>query len=41
MDSWTAALQRHGEESTAREVRWLTELIDGERRHPDDPGPQP
>jgi DNA-binding PadR family transcriptional regulator len=41
MDSWTAALQRHGEESTEREVRWLTELIDGERRHPDDPGPQP
>jgi DNA-binding PadR family transcriptional regulator len=41
MDSWTAALQRHGEESTEREVRWLTELIDAERRHPDDPGPQP
>lgn len=41
LDSWTSALQRHGEESTEREVRWLTELIDGERRHPTDPGPQP
>ncbi|KRE42881.1 PadR family transcriptional regulator [Knoellia sp. Soil729] len=41
MDSWTAALQRHGEDRTEREVRWLTELIDAERRHPDDPGPQP
>ena len=41
LDSWTAALQRHGEESTEREVRWLTELIDAERRHPTDPGPQP
>jgi DNA-binding PadR family transcriptional regulator len=41
MDSWTTALQRHGEESTEREVRWLTELIDAERRHPTDPGPQP
>lgn len=41
MDSWTAALQRHGEDSTEREVRWLTELIDAERRHPNDPGPQP
>ena len=41
MDSWTSALQRHGEDSTEREVRWLTELIDAERRHPTDPGPQP
>ncbi|MFC7485557.1 PadR family transcriptional regulator [Knoellia sp. CPCC 206453] len=41
LDSWTTALQRHGEESTEREVRWLTELIDAERRHPTDPGPQP
>lgn len=41
MDSWTTALQRHGEDSTEREVRWLTELIDAERRHPTDPGPQP
>ncbi|WP_353951813.1 PadR family transcriptional regulator [Knoellia sp. S7-12] len=41
LDSWTTALQRHGEDSTEREVRWLTELIDAERRHPTDPGPQP
>ncbi|CAN7258991.1 PadR family transcriptional regulator [Knoellia sp. LjRoot47] len=41
LDTWTQALQRHGEESTEREVRWLTELIDAERRHPTDPGPQP
>ena len=41
LDSWSAALQQHGEESTEREVRWLTELIDAERRHPTDPGPQP
>lgn len=34
MDSWTAALQRHGEESTEREVRWLSELIDAERESP-------
>ena len=33
--------QRHGEETTEREVRWLSELIDAERRHPSDPGPQP
>ena len=41
LDAYTAALQRHGEETTEREVRWLTELIDAERRHPTDPGPQP
>jgi DNA-binding PadR family transcriptional regulator len=41
LDSCTATRQRHGEESTEREVRWLPELLDGERRHPDDPGPQP
>ena len=34
LDSWTAALQRHGEESTEREVRWLNELIDAERNAP-------
>jgi DNA-binding PadR family transcriptional regulator len=32
MDSYTAALQRHGEESAQREVRWLEELISTERR---------
>ncbi|MEO7069585.1 MAG: PadR family transcriptional regulator [Nostocoides sp.] len=31
-DAWTTALQRHGEEQTEREVRWLTELIDAERQ---------
>ncbi len=41
LDSWSTALQQHGEEQTEREVRWLTELIDAERRHPTDPGPQP
>ncbi|MGG5258990.1 PadR family transcriptional regulator [Phycicoccus avicenniae] len=41
LDTYTAALQQHGEEQTEREVRWLTELIDAERRHPTDPGPQP
>ena len=32
MDAWTSALQRHGEESTEREVRWLGQLIDAERQ---------
>lgn len=41
MDAYTAALQRHGEESAEREVRWLSELIDAERRAPYDPGPLP
>lgn len=40
-DSWSRALARHAEDSTEREVRWLTELIDAEKRHPQDPGPQP
>ncbi|HET6694055.1 MAG TPA: PadR family transcriptional regulator [Pedococcus sp.] len=41
IDAYTSALQQHGEETTEREVRWLSELIDAERRHPTDPGPQP
>ena len=41
LDAYTSALQRHGEETTEREVRWLSELLDAERRHPTDPGPQP
>jgi DNA-binding PadR family transcriptional regulator len=41
IDAWTSALQQHGEEQAEREVRWLCELIDAERRHPTDPGPQP
>jgi DNA-binding PadR family transcriptional regulator len=31
LDTYTQELQRHGEESVEREVRWLTELIDSER----------
>ena len=31
IDSYTLELQRHGQESVEREVRWLTELIDTER----------
>jgi len=34
MDGYTAALQRHGEESAEREVRWLEELISAERGAP-------
>ncbi|WP_019874386.1 PadR family transcriptional regulator [Sporichthya polymorpha] len=34
VDSYTLELQRHGLESVAREVRWLTELIDTERANP-------
>ena len=32
VDAYTVELQRHGLESTEREVRWLSELIDNERR---------
>ena len=32
VDSYTLELQRHGLDSVEREVRWLTELIDVERR---------
>ena len=40
LDSYTLELQKHGLESVEREVRWLSELIDGERRrHP--PGEKP
>lgn len=31
LDAYTVALQRHGEESAEREVRWLEELIEAER----------
>ncbi len=34
MDAYTLALQRHGEESAEREVRWLDELIKAERDTP-------
>ncbi len=39
MDSYTLALQKHGEERAEREVRWLEELISAERRAALDPGP--
>ena len=32
MDRYAMELQRHGVESVEREVRWLTELINAERR---------
>jgi DNA-binding PadR family transcriptional regulator len=32
VDAYTLELQRHGLEAAEREVRWLNELIDGERR---------
>ncbi len=38
-DAYTSALQRHGEESAEREVRWLEELIAVERTNTPDPGP--
>jgi DNA-binding PadR family transcriptional regulator len=31
LDQYTLELQRHGQESVEREVRWLSELIDSER----------
>lgn len=43
LDAYTLELQRHGLESVDREVRWLSELIDGERggrmTHPPDGDP--
>ena len=33
LDRYTLELQRHGLESVDREVRWLSELIDSERRN--------
>jgi DNA-binding PadR family transcriptional regulator len=38
VDSYTLELQRHGLESVEREVRWLNELIDSERRADAGPG---
>jgi DNA-binding PadR family transcriptional regulator len=37
LDAYTLELQRHGLESVEREVRWLTDLIDNERRTPSSP----
>jgi DNA-binding PadR family transcriptional regulator len=44
VDGYTLALHQHGLESVEREVRWLSELIDDERRRrpsTDDPGSVP
>src|SRR4051812_9288776 len=48
LDRYTLELQQHGLESVDREVRWLSELIDSERRNsaggdrpPPDPSAQP
>jgi DNA-binding PadR family transcriptional regulator len=48
LDRYTLELQRHGLDSVDREVRWLSELIDSERRDsagadrpPPDPSAQP
>jgi DNA-binding PadR family transcriptional regulator len=35
LDEYTLQLQEHGLESADREVRWLNELIESERRPPD------
>ena len=40
LDTYTLELQRHGLESVEREVRWLSELIDDERRR-ETPGTAP
>ncbi len=39
MDTYTAALQQHGEDAAEREVRWLTELITAERGSTGSSGP--
>jgi DNA-binding PadR family transcriptional regulator len=39
LDHYTLELQRHGLESVDREVRWLSELIDTERREGGTPTP--
>ena len=41
LDTYTLELQRHGLESVEREVRWLSELIDDERRREASPTPTP
>ncbi|MEO8328860.1 MAG: PadR family transcriptional regulator [Candidatus Nanopelagicales bacterium] len=38
LDGYTLELQQHGLESVEREVRWLNELIDDERKREDDTG---
>jgi DNA-binding PadR family transcriptional regulator len=39
VDGYAAELQRHGVESVEREVRWLDDLINAERRQPETPPP--
>lgn len=41
VDRYTLELQRHGLEAAEREVRWLSELIDAERRTPQTPKETP
>jgi DNA-binding PadR family transcriptional regulator len=41
LDRYTLELQRHGLESVDREVRWLSELIDSERRSSPGHAPDP
>jgi len=41
LDRYTLQLQEHGLESVEREVRWLTELIETERRTAASPPPAP
>jgi DNA-binding PadR family transcriptional regulator len=41
LDRYTLELQRHGLESVDREVRWLSELIDSERREAQNRPPAP
>lgn len=41
VDRYTLELQRHGLDSAEREVRWLNELIDGERRQAEPQTPEP
>ena len=40
LDGYTLELQRHGLESVEREVRWLNELIETERRTRQAPDPR-
>ena len=41
LDRYTLQLQEHGLESVEREVRWLTELLETERRAQPEPGTPP
>lgn len=38
-DSWSTALREREADALDREMRWLSALIDAERRSPDRPGP--